>query len=130
MTTEPCPILLVSRDLIFQSKIAGTGRELQRRVQTVGDLTAAVKRTAEAPGAVDLVILDLTSIGNPTAADVADLRAALSAGVRLMAYGAHVDVDQLKAARDGGCDPVLARSEFTRRLPELLAGCGRVDPVG
>jgi hypothetical protein len=42
-------------------------------------------------------------------------------GRRRVAFGSHVDRDVLAAATAAGCETVLARSEFFRRLGELLA---------
>ena len=39
---------------------------------------------------------------------------------RVVAWGSHVDVDAMDAARAAGADRVLPRSAFTRRLPEIL----------
>jgi hypothetical protein len=38
----------------------------------------------------------------------------------LAAYGSHVDVATLHAARDAGCDPGLPRSAMAQELPNLL----------
>ena len=51
------------------------------------------------------------------AAVVPTLRAA---GVRVIAFGSHVDVARLKAARAAGCDEVLPRSAFFEGLEERL----------
>lgn len=37
-----------------------------------------------------------------------------------VAFGSHVDVESLKAARAAGCHVVLARSRFAAELPGLL----------
>jgi len=38
-----------------------------------------------------------------------------------VAFGSHVDVEALKAARAAGCDQVWARSRFVEQLPQLVA---------
>ena len=44
------------------------------------------------------------------------------ASIPTVGYVSHVHVDMINAARAAGVDDVLARSAFTTRLPELLAG--------
>jgi hypothetical protein len=52
---------------------------------------------------------------------VVDVLAALAAaGIRTIGFGSHVDHDLLDAARAAGCNEVLPRSAFFRRLEELL----------
>lgn len=41
--------------------------------------------------------------------------------VSVTAYGSHVDVERLKAARSAGCDRVLPRSAFVERLERELS---------
>lgn len=111
-------VVLVSQDLIFATKIKGTAQALGIPLAVVGS-TAAVEAKSAAP---DLVIVDLASPPTTSEDDLRSLRARLGDAARLVAYGSHVDVERLGAARRAGCDPVLARSEFTARLPSLLQG--------
>jgi 2-keto-3-deoxy-6-phosphogluconate aldolase len=79
---------------------------------------AALVRTAAAlderllAGGVDVVIVDLSR------SDAIDAitRAAAHAGVRIVAYGSHVDDERLAAARSAGAHEVLPRSRFFARL--------------
>jgi hypothetical protein len=69
----------------------------------------------------DVVVVDLSKRG------VLDVLAAVcGSGVRVVAYGAHVDKALLASATSAGCDEVLPRSQFFSRLPELLGG--RIRP--
>ena len=43
-------------------------------------------------------------------------------GVTVIGYVDHTRADVMEAARAAGCDQVLSKGEFARRLPELLAG--------
>ncbi|HVJ82603.1 MAG TPA: response regulator [Planctomycetia bacterium] len=106
----------VCADLIFSSKIDGTARALGGKVRTFPSVARA---TAGAEPDVKLAILDLGAVKGLE--QVAAWKAALPEGCALMAFGSHVDVELLRAARAAGCEPVMARSEFTKRLPELLA---------
>jgi hypothetical protein len=40
---------------------------------------------------------------------------------RTIGFGSHVDRERLDAARAAGCDEVMVRSEFFRRVKEVLA---------
>jgi hypothetical protein len=40
----------------------------------------------------------------------------------VVGFLSHVQKDLAVAARESGCDRVMARSAFTRDLPEILAG--------
>ena len=68
---------------------------------------------ALAVAAADLVIVDLSRPGV--------LAAVEGLATRTIGFGAHVDTDVLAAARAAGCDEVLPRSQFFRRVAELLA---------
>ena len=65
----------------------------------------------------DVVVVDLSKRG------VLDVLAELcGTGVRVIAYGAHVDKELLATATEAGCDEVLPRSQFFSRIPELVGG--------
>jgi len=112
-------VALVCTDLMFTSKVTGVGKELGRRVRVYPNAKSAT--SAVSPD-LKLALLDLS---NPKATSPEDIRAwkaALPEGAVLVAYGSHVDVTALQAARDAGCDVVLPRSAFVQRLPQLLGG--------
>jgi CheY-like chemotaxis protein len=119
--SEPAPTappgLLLSDDLIFASRIAGTARTLGREMRQV----RTTERLADLADQLQArcVIVDLAFPG----LDLPGLMQRLgSAGKRrVVAYGAHVDAESLKAARAAGCDPVLPRSKFVEDLPKKLA---------
>ena len=110
--------LLLSDDLIFSSRITGTGRDLGfpiRAVKAANDLLALAR---EAPPAC--AIVDLANPGLNIAEFVAALKR-LSPLANVVAYGSHVDTATLKAARAAGCDLVMPRSQFVELLPKDLA---------
>jgi CheY-like chemotaxis protein len=110
--------LLLSRDLIFTSKVTGTARALGFRVMTAGNLELASSMIEQwRPRAVfvDLASGDLTA---PPA--LIAFRRLATPGTPFVAFGSHVDMSALDAARASGCDPVLPRSRFSAELPELI----------
>lgn len=108
--------LLVSRDLMFTSKVTGTGQLVGLRIEVVPDCATAAARIAAAPASC--VFVDLALPGQ----NLAQFIAGLPTGRRppVIAFGSHVATSQLQAARDAGCDDVLPRSRFSAGLPELL----------
>jgi ActR/RegA family two-component response regulator len=106
--------VLLSDDLLFASKITTTARAhglTVRVVKSIPDLLTAACEDATAG-----VIIDL----HHSAFDVSELVAKLP-GRAVTAYGSHVDVERLKAARTAGCTRVLPRSAFVEKLESDLA---------
>ncbi len=109
--------VLLSRDLIFTSKVTGTARALGHQVLTAGNQALAVSMIEQwAPRAV-FVDLAAGELVEPTA--LAAFRH-LAPEATFLAFGSHVDTESLAAAGAAGCDPVMPRSRFTRELPDLI----------
>ena len=116
-------VLLLSDDLIFTSRVAGTARALGIDVR-MGRSAEVLLNLARQKSAA-CAIIDLANPGLSLEELVAGLRAA---GVqRIVGYGPHVDIAALKAARAAGCDPVLPRSKFIEELPRALSEWVRID---
>lgn len=105
-TSEPQALLLCD-DLIFSSKITATARAQGLTVRVARSVDALL---AMLPTPASAVILEL----DHSDFDVAALKAQLP--MRVIAYGSHVNVERLKAARSAGCDLVMPRSQFVERL--------------
>ena len=93
-------------DLMDRSRLAGAGPGVE-----VTFVTSAADLLTAGPGA-DVVVVDLARPGALEA--VAGL-----AGVRVVGFAPHVERDLLEAATAAGCDEVLPRSAFFRRLGDL-----------
>jgi len=116
--------VLLSDDLIFTSRIAGTARALgleMRVARTVAELTKAQEDVKPV-----CAILDLN---HPELKIDAGMPGLKKAGVFVVGYGSHVAVEVLKAAREAGCDVVLPRSKFVEELnaalPRWFATCDK-----
>ena len=97
-----------------RSKVQAVGGDAVRFVSSAAALVDAASDTA-----VHTVVVDLSRPG------VLDVLPALgTTGVRTIGFGSHVDHALLDAARAAGCDEVLPRSAFFRRLEELLGKDG------
>jgi CheY-like chemotaxis protein len=110
--------ILLSDDLIFTSRVTGTGRDLGLAVRAARS-TEVLQEVArqERPACV---ILDLANPGLKIAELVSGLRESVSPMPFVVAYGSHVDTATLKSAREAGCDLVLPRSKFVEELPRAL----------
>src|SRR5262249_35053941 len=103
--------LLLSDDLIFTSRIVGTGRDLGLSVaaaRTLTDLQRQLDLALPVCAILDLNHPDLTTF------EIVPLLK--SRGVRVVGYGSHVAADVLHAARQAGCDVVWPRSKFAAEL--------------
>src|SRR3954468_20953142 len=115
--SEPAGLLL-SRDLIFTSKITGTARELGRRVMVAGNTALAAAMIEQWRPKV--VFVDLSAGDLVAAPALLAYQKAAGPGTPFVAFGSHVDTNALAAARDAGCDPVMPRSKFSAELPALV----------
>jgi hypothetical protein len=114
----PPPGILLSRDLIFTSKVTGTAQMLGRRVLVAGDVTLASAMIVQWQPRV--VFVDLASGDLVQAAALLAFQKLAPPGTPFLAFGSHVDTGALAAARALGCEPVLPRSRFSAELPELI----------
>ncbi len=108
-------------DLLFRSKISETATQLG--VEALFPRSPK-KLLAEAQAAPpDLLVLDLNSARFEPLVLLKQLKSdeALK-GVPIVGFLSHVQKDLAVAARESGCDRVMARSAFTRDLPEILSG--------
>lgn len=114
-------VLALIPDLMDRSKVsaAAAGIDGFGTVEFVSSATGLAARldAADESARIAMVLLDLS---RPGALD--GVTAAIGLGARVIAFGSHVDVDVLDAARAAGCDQVLARSVFFGRLGQVLAG--------
>jgi CheY-like chemotaxis protein len=109
-------ILAAVADLIFLSKIQQTAKLTGVEVGVV-----PLDQLTERLSSAGLVFLDLNH-GSGRSIEV--LRAIKSnpatRTIQIIGFLSHVQADLARAAREAGCDVVMARSAFTQRLPQLL----------
>lgn len=91
-------------DLMDRSRVQAAQPET-RFVATLEALAAAAVDA-------DVVVVDLSRVG------VIDALATIDGPV--IGFAPHVDRDTLRAAEAAGCSTVLARSEFFRRIADLV----------
>jgi PleD family two-component response regulator len=115
-------------DLLFRSKISETASQLGIEASFPRNPNRLLDALRASPP--DLLVLDLNS---DRFAPLQLLRAVKSEeatrDVRTVGFLSHVQKDLAVAAKEAGCDRVMARSAFTKDLPKVLAGDGPDDTV-
>jgi CheY-like chemotaxis protein len=109
-------VVALVQDLFFLTKIRETAKALGVSL-IASESQGAVDAIAEAqPHAI---LLDLNS---PAAvARIRTLKAdPRTRGIRIVGFVSHVQGQLIAAAREAGCDTVMARSAFAQQLPNLL----------
>ena len=95
-------VYLAARDLVFRSKLGAVA-------------AAAGAETVRDPDACDVAVLDAET---PDALE--RIRGFVGRGIPVLAYGAHVRADLLRAAREAGAVAV-PNSQVETALRELIA---------
>lgn len=111
-------VVFISDDLMFGSKVAAAASASPLDVTTCMSQSVALTRLAE--GDVRYVIVDLNG-----PADLDQLAEAISGMPEpkpvSVAFGPHVQVDRLAAARAAGFDRVITQSQLGDELQRIFA---------
>ena len=113
-------ILLLSSDLMFQSRISSTARAAGKPCVVDRTVDKLVERVSE-PDAVSLVLIDLTLRSVDLDSEIPRLHQCFS-NCQIVAYGPHVDVDRLAQAEQAGADRVVTRGQMDRDLAVIIQG--------
>ncbi len=116
-------IVAAVEDLLFKSKISETANTLGVETLFPRSPRKLIEQASSSPP--DLLVLDLNSARYEPLNLLREIKSdqALK-DVPVVGFLSHVQKDLAVAARELGCDRVMARSAFTRDLPEVLAGDG------
>ncbi len=124
-------VLAAVEDLLFKSKISGTADSLGVAVRFPRSPRKLLESLHDDPPS--LLILDL----NSDRFEPLQLLQAVNSdetltSIRTLGFLSHVQKDLAVAAREAGCDRIMARSAFTKNLPEILTGedTGATDEAG
>jgi hypothetical protein len=116
--TPPLPdqpsVLMLSRDLLFASRVKSAARAAGLNCRI------ASRFPDEQADSIRLVILDLSTLA-ALAGELVLQCAQRCPTARLIAYGPHVQVDNLQAARQAGIATVMTNGQFSRELSQLLS---------
>jgi CheY-like chemotaxis protein len=116
--SEACMIVVVVEDLIFLSKIQQTAGQVGVPIESLGPDKLGERL---ARGGVRAVIIDLNHRSGAAVDVVRALKSNPSTRhIQITGFLSHVQADLAIAAREAGCDHIMARSKFTQQLPELL----------
>ena len=113
------PVVALVADMVFESKITATARQVDVPVRTVRTAEDALAAVAEASG----LIVDMNiATGDPLqfVRDAKEQRPDL----RVIAFLSHVQVELARETREAGADEVMPKSEFTEHLPAILERLG------
>jgi DNA-binding response OmpR family regulator len=111
-------ILALEKDLFFSVKIRDTLRHHDMEVKTVRTLPAFEEGLAPTGGEKPaLVIVNTATTGVDWEAAI---RLARAAGLNVLAFGSHMDLDARAKALQAGAQRVVANSKFTSDMPGLV----------
>jgi len=109
-------VLAAIHDLMFSSKVNAAARgkaiEWLPRGANVAEHVAASKP--------DVLLIDLASPKLDAINAIREIKK--SGGPVVIGYVDHTREDLIESARAAGCDQVMSKGEFARRLPQLLDG--------
>ncbi|MFM7106995.1 MAG: hypothetical protein ACKOZU_00035 [Planctomycetaceae bacterium] len=123
----PARILLVSPDLMVSSRIAGLASACGATLDTVVGLDAPPPATGYRVAILDLQGLrgDAAELVTRARKQLAGHGATTAVGPALIAFGPHVAVDLLAAARAAGADDVVSRGELLGAFASVVGRrCG------
>ena len=116
-------VVAAVEDLLFRSKISETANHLGVEAlfpRSPRKLLAEAQATPPT-----LLVLDLNSTRFEPLMLLRQLKTDETLrGVPVVGFLSHVQKDLAVAARESGCNRVMARSAFTKDLPEILSGIG------
>jgi PleD family two-component response regulator len=114
-------VLGAVEDLLFKSKISETSSQLGIEAAFPRSPKKLLDALRESPP--DLLVLDLNSARFEPLTLLREVRSdEATREIATVGFLSHVQKDLAVAAREAGCDRVVARSAFTRDLPKILAG--------
>jgi PleD family two-component response regulator len=114
-------VIAAVEDLLFRSKISETASSLGIEAAFPRNPRRLLEALRESPP--DLLVLDLNSTRFEPLALLQTMKSEeATEDVPTVGFLSHVQKDLAVAARDAGCDRVVARSAFTKDLPRILAG--------
>src|SRR5215208_1244217 len=114
-------VLAAVEDLLFKSKISETASTLGIEASFPRNPKRLLEALRESPP--DLLVLDLNSARFEPLSLLRSVKSdEATSDVPTVGFLSHIQKDLAVAAREAGCDRIVARSAFTRDLPHILAG--------
>jgi CheY-like chemotaxis protein len=114
-------VLAAVEDLLFRSKISETADALGVEASFPRSPKKFLEQATASPP--DLLVFDLNSTRFEPLKLLEEIKTDTALkDVPVVGFLSHIQKDLAVAARESGCDRVMARSVFTKDLPEILAG--------
>ncbi len=107
-------VLLRVPDLMFAARVGDTLKALGLSAR---DMRAGEPVEPQLAGVVLLIV----QLSGPREAWTSLIAGAKAAGVPVLAFGAHVDAETLRAARQAGADRAVPNSQLAAELPTLVS---------
>ena len=111
-------VLALEKDLFFSVKMRDTLRHYDIEVKTVRNLPAfeeSLKANSSSSFALAIVNTATNAVDWETA-----IRKARAAGLKVLAFGSHMDLEARSKALNAGAQRVVANSKFTSDMPGLV----------
>jgi CheY-like chemotaxis protein len=116
-------VLAAVEDLLFRSKISETAEQLGIEASFPRSKEKLLEALRES--SPDLLVLDLNSARFEPLELLRTVKSdEITQQIPTVGFLSHVQGDLAVAARDAGCDRVMARSAFVENLPRTLTGDG------
>ncbi len=106
-------VVFLSGDLIFASRVKGAAMQAGREFCLSGSLPETETES------IRFVVLDLSTRGSRID-EIVKQCVQRCPQARLIAYGPHVQVVKLAAAREAGIPTVMTKGQFDAKLPTLF----------
>jgi len=106
-------VLMLSGDLMFASRVKSTVQRAGKEFRLSGSIPDGDLESTR------FVIVDL-STRSGLLPDIVTQCAQRCPHARLIAYGPHVQVDKLSAARQAGIETVMTNGQFDREMSSLF----------
>src|ERR687894_3231738 len=122
-------VLAAVEDLLFRSKISETAKALGIEARFPRSKERLLETLRESPP--DLLVLDLNSARFEPLELLRSVKSdRATRHIPTVGFLSHVQGDLAAAAKEAGCDRVMARSAFTKDLPRILGETSGEAGVG
>ena len=113
-------ILAAVSNLFFVGKLQAAAKQASVELTFASSADDLLEK---AQGGTELIVLDLGDQEMDAVGAIRRVRSAPeTAGVAMLGFVRHTDPERAEAARQAGCERVLARSEFSAQLVDILRG--------
>ncbi len=113
-------VLAAVNNLFFVGKLQSAAKQASVELTFASSEDDLLEKAREG---AELVVLDLGDQEMDAVEAIKKLRSAPeTSNLRMLAFVRHTDPDRAEQARQAGCERVMARSEFSAQLVDLLRG--------